>query len=75
MIQEPVITINDVRLHTGQAMTVRVALEIFAIDLQDNGCGDDEHGKRMTQHYLAAIQAIREMIRQGFPENPEGPAA
>lgn len=64
-MDEPVITINGVRLHTGQAMTVRVALESFAIDLQNNGLGADEHGQRMTQHYLTAIQAVREMIMQG----------
>lgn len=63
MIHEPVITINGATLHTGHAMTVRVALENFAIDLQNNGLGDDEHGQRMTRHYLTAIQAIREIMQ------------
>ena len=61
-MDEPIITINGHRLHTGQAMTVRVALQTFAIDLQRDGLGDDEHGRRMTQHYLASIAAINSMI-------------
>ena len=61
-MDEPIITINGHRLHTGQAMTVRVALQTFAIDLQRDGLGDDAHGRRMTQHYLAAIEAINAMI-------------
>jgi len=61
-MDEPIIVINGHRLHTGQAMTVRVALQTFAIDLQRDGLGDDEHGRRMTQHYLAAIEAINSMI-------------
>jgi len=67
-MDEPIITINGHRLHTGQAMTVRVALESFAIDLQRDGLGDDEHGRRLTQHYLAAIEAINAMMQGRFEE-------
>jgi len=51
-MDEPIITINGVTLHTGYAMTVRVALESFAIDLRDHGLGNDEHGRHMTQAAL-----------------------
>jgi hypothetical protein len=62
-MDEPIIVINGHRLHTGHAMTVRVALQTFAFSLKDEGMGDDEHGRRMTQHYLAAIEAINEMMQ------------
>jgi hypothetical protein len=56
------ITINDVPLTTLQSMTVRVALATFAMDLNDAGLGDDEHGTIMTQSYLAAIRAIHRLM-------------
>ena len=49
-MDEPIIVINGHRLHTGHAMTVRVALQTFAFSLKGEGMGDDEHGRRMTQH-------------------------
>ena len=55
---EPDITVNGVKLTLGQAMTVRVALGSFAMDLQNHGLGDDEVGKGMKQGYLNAISAI-----------------
>jgi hypothetical protein len=60
---EPAITINGTPLTTAQAMTMRVALETFAMDLRDHGLGDDEHGTTMTHGYLAAIRVIRELMR------------
>jgi len=56
---EPTITINGVVLTTGEAMTMRVALEAFATDLLEHGLGDDEHGRAMTESYIAAIRTIR----------------
>lgn len=58
---EPSITINGVALTTGQAMTVRCAIESFASDLED-GLGDDVHGLAMTAGYLARIDELRAMI-------------
>jgi hypothetical protein len=56
--REASITINGHVLTTAQAMTVRVALSSFSMTLQDEGCGDDEHGKLMTKGYLAAAAGI-----------------
>jgi len=60
--REPSIEVNGVALTTAQAMTVRVAIESFASDLQGGGLGDDEHGKAMTAAYRARIDEIREII-------------
>ncbi|MGI9411575.1 MAG: hypothetical protein ACR2OV_15965 [Hyphomicrobiaceae bacterium] len=49
---------------TGQIMTLRVAIESFAFDLKENGLGDDEHGKAMTEAYLARIAEIRLILDQ-----------
>ena len=56
---EPDITINGVRLTTAEAMTVRVALSAFAMDLKCEGSlGDDDHGHAMRDGYLAALRDI-----------------
>jgi hypothetical protein len=59
--REPDITINGVSLTTAQAMTVRVAIESFAMSL-DEGLGDDDHGRAMVKNYRAAIDGIRAAI-------------
>jgi hypothetical protein len=61
-MNEPDIAINGQRLTVAQAMTVRCALENFAMELQTNGLGDDMHGKAMTAGYLSAIYEIRGII-------------
>lgn len=63
MIGEATITINGKLLTPGEAMTVRVAIESLAVDL-DVGLGDDEHGKAMVAGYRAAISGIRKAIRE-----------
>jgi hypothetical protein len=60
--QEPHIVINGYTLAKGEAMTVRVALESFAMDMEVDGLGDDEHGKRMSEAYLKNIHSIRKYI-------------
>jgi hypothetical protein len=60
---EPTITINGTTLTYGQAMTMRVALESFAIDLRTAGLGGDVHGLMMVEGYTAAIQVIRQLMR------------
>lgn len=76
MMSEWQITINGRALTTGQAMTVRVALESFALSLRD-GLGDDEHGKAMTAAYIARVEEIRGIAAHrtvGFPlDSPEKP--
>ncbi len=59
---EPKITINGKSLTEAQAMTIRVAVNSFSIDLQSNGLGDDEHGKAMTKLYLERIKEINTMF-------------
>lgn len=59
--EEADITINGEPLTIGQAMTIRVALEVFATDISE-GLGDDEHGKRMTQAYKESIIGIRKHL-------------
>jgi len=60
---EPKIIINGCQLTPAQAMTVRVALGSFAIDLQGDGLGTDEHGKAMTAAYRYSIGAINRLMR------------
>jgi hypothetical protein len=60
-MSEPAITINGHTLTSAQAMTVRVAIESFAVDLQA-GLGDDEHGRTMTAAYKDRIREIRGLI-------------
>lgn len=52
-MNEPRITINGTVLTVGQSMTLRVALGSFMAQLQQEGLGDDVHGKAMTQAYKA----------------------
>lgn len=61
ILTEPDITINGYRLSNAQAMTVRVALNAFAMDLQ-SGLGEDDIGKSMTIGYQSAIRDILTMI-------------
>lgn len=48
-------------------MTVRVAIGAFAMDLQADGLGDDEHGKFMTRAYLDRINEIIQLLRLTHP--------
>lgn len=67
IIEEPLKSINGVPLTVGQAMTLRVALETFAMSLRD-GCGEDEHGRAMTASYYARVAELRQIIYR--PEEP-----
>lgn len=60
-MSEPAIIINGVRLTTGQAMTVRVALGSFAMSLND-GLGDDEHGRQMTAAYRERLRELFQLM-------------
>jgi hypothetical protein len=59
---EPIITVNGTALTIAQAMTVRVALETFAMSLAD-GLGPDEASKAIAEGYLSAIRSIRQLMR------------
>lgn len=66
---EPAIRINGTQCSNGMAMTIRVAVESFASSLHDEGLGDDDHGKAMTEVYLDAIHKIRQAM-YGDPQRP-----
>ena len=59
---EPLISIFGTDLTQGQAMTIRVALEIFASDLAHEGLGNDEIGQAITNGYLERIKEIRQLM-------------
>jgi len=61
-VKEPSITINGVALTLAQAATIRVAMESFAMELKENGLGDDHHGLFMTASYLGNITEIRKAM-------------
>lgn len=61
-MSEPIITINGHTLTEGQAMTLRVAVEVFIADLTENGLGDDLHGQRMQEAYLSNLAYIQSYL-------------
>jgi hypothetical protein len=60
--EEAEIIVNGQVLTSGQSMTLRVALEGFALNLKEEGLGDDEHGKEMTKLYLDRVSEIRKVL-------------
>ena len=64
---EPEITINGTALDFGQAMTVRVALENFAMYLCELPAKDRTG---VFKGYLTRIQEIREFIFANQPRKP-----
>lgn len=65
MRDEPTITVNGSLLTVGQAMTVRVALGAFALDLRTDGLGDDQHGTDITRAYLVRIKEVMQKMTMG----------
>lgn len=59
-----VIFINGERLSVGEAMTVHVAIQAYAMDLTSKKypLGRDSHGKTMTKSYLRHIGTINEKL-------------
>lgn len=62
IFNEPEIIINGINVGPACAMTIRVAIEVFATDLIKNGLGDDEHGIAMVKNYKARIDDIRKAM-------------
>ena len=61
--EEPVITINGQMLTNAQAMTMRVAMENFALFLQPrNVLGDDTCAVLTRAGYIARIAEIRQVM-------------
>lgn len=63
--REASISIEGVELTFSQSMTLRVALETFAMTLHDTGLGDDKTGKALTAGYLERVREIRALIFRG----------
>lgn len=60
---EPKIIINGFIMGEGCAMTIRCAIDHFAIFLSDPHClGDDEHGLKMRELYTMRVGDIRQAI-------------
>lgn len=61
-MKEARITINGHTLTEAQSMTIRVAIEIAALDISRNGLGNDQIGKDIAAAYLARINEIRGFV-------------
>ncbi len=59
MKDEAEVIINGIRMGDGCALTIRVAIEVFAAHLVEKGCGEDEHGKQLCLNYMDRINDIR----------------
>ena len=59
---EAIITINGQTLTMGQSMTIRVAIENFAMCLT-SGLGEDETGRAICERYKSRIKEIRLVSR------------
>lgn len=60
--EEPNVCINGIDCDTAEAMTIRVAVESLANQLEENGLGEDATGRAIVQGYMLAIDRIREKI-------------
>jgi len=62
-MEEPNIIINGRSLSQGASMTIRVAIEHFAIFLSQKDClGNDETGRGIREGYIKQIGNIRQAI-------------
>ena len=64
MYEDVEITINGTTLSTGQIMTIHVALNTLASELERNGLGDDEHGRILKQAYSSQISSILKLYME-----------
>lgn len=62
MPTEPAITINGHALTKAEAMTLRVALQSFLMDLNEHELGNDEHGRAMKAGYMASARSINQKM-------------
>ena len=62
MNKEAWIVVNGKTLSGGQSMAVRVAVTAFILDMEENGLGDDEHGKQMAKLYVDRLREVNELI-------------
>lgn len=64
-MDEPIKTINGRTLTSSEAMTLRVAIESFALSLS-TGLGGDDIGKGICEGYLANIRRLRDIIYEEY---------
>jgi len=67
---EPTITINGVEMPVSASMTLRVALEAFAMQLHSEGLGGDEAGDRLVSAYMHNIAIIRDAMHRRLDVQP-----
>ena len=67
--KEADIVIGGVPISNAMSMTIRVAIESFAIDLREEGLGYDEMGKGIRDGYLNRINEIRQVISNSIEGN------
>ena len=62
-MNEPKITINGQPLTDAQAMTLRVAIGSYTIDMSEtHALGEDASGERLRKEYLARLQKIQQLL-------------
>ncbi len=60
---EPVIVINGQTLSVGEAMSVRVAVGAYQMEMTRPGAlGEDAHGKAMVESYRRNLNSVTEKI-------------
>lgn len=62
-LTEADITINGQHLTDAESMTLRVALQNFLMELDENGLGEDQIGKALKSGYVNAGRSINEKLR------------
>ncbi len=68
------ITINGQKLTEAQAMTLRVAITGWLIELEDpHALGSDDHGKAMVKAYRQRCSEIQELIFRNLTAPPVAP--
>lgn len=60
--READIIINGVTLSFVESMTLRVAMSSFISVLSQEGCGDDEVGKKICKNYINSSHRIIKII-------------
>jgi hypothetical protein len=65
--KEADITVGGVKLTPAQAMTVRVALAAFVIEMVGtvDPLGKDERGRQIAKNYVARANEVLELIMKG----------
>lgn len=62
---EPKILINGHILSEAEAMAIRVAIQTFAISLEQDELGIDQHARIMSVAYLSNIDRINDFMQDG----------